>query len=330
MKTEISRQLRSEAAQRAESHPVDGERALVAGSRRYWWKVLAAYASATAVIILLAGTALLGRLAGMELTLTAMAVTPAAVSLQLGETTVLTAQLTYSDGSTAPATAAVWTSSDPNVAQVDGAGNVTAFGPGTATITVAQSGVTGTSSVTVPAPTVTGLIVTPTAVSLQLGETTVLTAQLTYSDGSTAPATAAVWTSSDANVAQVDGAGNVTAFGPGTATITAAQSGVTGNSKVTVAAPTVTGLILTPTEVSLQVRETTPLTAQLTYSDGSTAPAAEATWTSSQDKIAQVDGAGNVTAVANGTATITATQFGFSGTSSVTVAAPPTNEPVID
>ena len=90
-----------------------------------------------------------------------------------------------------------------------------------------------------PAPSVTGLTVAPAKASLQLGESTTLTAQLTYSDGSTGPATAAQWTSSDLRVAQVDSSGTLTALGPGTATITATQSGVSGTSTVTVAGPVV-------------------------------------------------------------------------------------------
>ncbi|MEO8222700.1 MAG: Ig-like domain-containing protein, partial [Specibacter sp.] len=103
-------------------------------------------------------------------------------------------------------------------------------------ITAAQSGISGTSTVTVTAPTVTALTVTPATVSMGPGDSTVLTAKLTYSDGSTGPATAVAWTSSNSLVAAVDGAGTVTAVAPGTATITAAQSGISGTSTVTVTA----------------------------------------------------------------------------------------------
>lgn len=245
MKTEIGRKLRSEATKRAESHPVNVERALMAGSRRYWWKVLAAYAAAAALILLMTGTVLLGShhfsaVLSTEVKLTAIAVSPAAVSLQLRDTTALAAQLTYSDESTGPATAADWTSSNSQVAAVDDAGMVTAVAPGTATITATQSGVSGISTVTVTAPTVTGLIVTPATVSLLDGDSTVLTAELTYSDGSTAPATAAVWTSNHDKIAQVHGAVTatvtITTVDIGTATITATQSGVSGISTVTVTA----------------------------------------------------------------------------------------------
>ncbi|RAN76292.1 hypothetical protein B5P43_23480 [Bacillus sp. SRB_336] len=415
MNAEIGRELRAAATKRAESHPVDVERALLVGVRRYRWKVLAAYAAVTTLVILLAGAALLGHLAkagsatdvkltaitvrssstalhagtqdqlsaqgdysdGSTHSLTAMATwtssnpsavqvsaggkalatgpgtaiitatfaavkggltltvtgappsatgltaTPATVYLQPGKTAVLTAQLTYGDGSTGPAKAVAWTSSDTLVATIDSAGIVTATGPGTATITAIQSGVEGTSTVTVAAaPAVSGLTVAPATVSLQREQSTTLTAQLTYSDGSTGPAGGAQWTSSNLQVAQVDGAGTVTATGPGTATITATQSGASGTSTVTVAAPSATGLTVAPATVSLRPGESTVLTAQVTYSDGSTGPAAGAQWTSSNLKVVQVDGAGTVTATGPGTATITATQSGASGTSTVTVAEP--------
>ena len=69
---------------------------------------------------------------------------------------------------------------------------------------------------------------------------------------------------------------------------------------------------------------TQQLTATLVLADGSTRDVTDtATWTSSDESVATVDSSGLVTAVAEGTATITATTQGLSGTSEITVTNPP-------
>lgn len=69
---------------------------------------------------------------------------------------------------------------------------------------------------------------------------------------------------------------------------------------------------------------TQQLTATVTYADGSTADVtADAEWSSSDDTVATVSETGLVTAVAEGSATITATFMGLSDTSDITVTNPP-------
>ena len=107
------------------------------------------------------------------------------------------------------------------------------------------------------------------------------------------------WSSSDKAVVSVDGSGKVTAIAPGTATITAASakdSSKTASCTIKVTKPAVT-LALKPTELSLKAGESATLTA--TVSSGSVK------WSSDNEKIAKVEN-GKVTAVAEGTANITA------------------------
>lgn len=69
---------------------------------------------------------------------------------------------------------------------------------------------------------------------------------------------------------------------------------------------------------------TQPLTAEVTYADGTSDDVtSQATWTSSDDAVATVDAAGIVTAVTEGTCTITAEFGGVSDTSAITVTNPP-------
>lgn len=83
--------------------------------------------------------------------------------------------------------------------------------------------------------TVSSVAVTPSAASLQTGDSQQFTATAKYSNGSTANVTStATWKSSNTSVASVDSAGLVTAVAAGMTTLTATDSGVSGSAPVTV------------------------------------------------------------------------------------------------
>jgi len=89
-------------------------------------------------------------------TLASIAVAPAQASLTAGATQQFTATGTYSDGSTQNlSSSASWSSSSTGVASVNASGLATALSPGTATISAALSGVTGTATLTVKAAPLT-------------------------------------------------------------------------------------------------------------------------------------------------------------------------------
>jgi hypothetical protein len=129
-----------------------------------------------------------------------------------------------------------WSSSDSSVAFVDAGGGVRGIRPGVARIAVSAINnprVRAEATVTVIGnPTlVTGIVVQPTAVTLQTGATTQLTAAVQLGAG--APPTTSrdvFFRTSDSTVATVSATGLVTARRGGTAIITVAA----------VAAPTVT------------------------------------------------------------------------------------------
>ena len=132
------------------------------------------------------------------------------------------------------------------------------------------------------------------------------------------------WTSSNGNVAKVDQNGNVTAVNEGTATITArSNNGKTTTCKVTVINPAsvaVSSVGLNSTSITLKNIRNYKLTATVSPSNASNKTI---TWTSSNSNIAKVDQNGNVTAVNEGTATITArSNNGKTTTCKVTVINP--------
>jgi trimeric autotransporter adhesin len=92
-----------------------------------------------------------------------------------------------------------------------------------------------------------------------------------------------------------------------------------GNSQTS---PTVTSISLTPSgPLALSTGATQQMSASATYSDGSTKDVTtSATWSSSSAAVASVSSGGLVTALGAGTANITATLSGVSGSAALTVA----------
>ena len=152
---------------------------------------------------------------------------------------------------------------------------------------------------------VTGVSLSKTSLTLVEGNSETLTATITPSNATNK---AVSWKSSDASVASVDNNGKVAAVKAGSATITVTTSdgGKTATCSVTVTSKTVsvTGVKLDKSNLELKAGETAQLAATVEPSDASEKGVE---WTSSDTKIATVDGSGKVTAVSVGNATITAT-----------------------
>ena len=172
------------------------------------------------------------KLAPATVAVTGVTVAPAALTLEVGQTGALTATV-------APATATnkavTWTSSAPAITTVDASGTVKGIAPGTATITVktADGGKTATCAITVkaavaPPVKVTGITLNHASITVN-GDL-----ERVQLIATVAPATATdqslTWTSSDASVASVDGAGLVTIRKKGKATVTAKANDGSGVS----------------------------------------------------------------------------------------------------
>jgi hypothetical protein len=110
------------------------------------------------------------------------------------------------------------------------------------------------------------------------------------------------------------------------AVITATFMGLSATAQVTVTPAVLTRLSVAPVQASLRVRQNQQFTATAIYSDGaSRTVTGNATWSSSDPRVAGVTnrgGRGQVTALAAGSATITATFMGLSDTAMVMVSAP--------
>lgn len=217
-------------------------------------------------------------------------------------------------------TTAKWESSNPSVATVSATGFVTAVALGATIVKASDSTAAGTLVVSVVAGTVKSvLIVGPT--TMPTGQASELTASVSTTGGGKEVITSGVaWQSSTPTVATVSDAGVLTAVSPGTTTISATYQGVVGSLTVTVADVTVNSISFYGT-TSVARGATAQLTATATLGDGSSRIVTNsATWQSLNTDIATVSDTGLVTTLSTaGTATITATYLGTTGSVDVTV-----------
>src|SRR6185295_9443501 len=140
------------------------------------------------------------------------------------------------------------------------------------------------------------------------GQTVQLTATTKDANGNTLTGRTVTWASSNTSVGTVNGSGLVTGVVAGSTTITATSEGKNGTSAVTVtAAPVPVASVSVSPAATPRDANGNPLTGRTI------------TWASSPSSIAGVNGSGLVTGVAVGSATITATSEGKSGTSALTV-----------
>jgi len=240
------------------------------------------------------------------------------ITLQKNETSELFATVEPEDASNKNV---YWSSSDETVATVDENGIVTAISGGIAIITVTteEGGFTAECLVSVYVP-VEGITLNTDSVSLIEGDTATLIATVSPED---ATEKNVLWSSSDEEIAAVDGEGNVIAVSEGTATITAETSdgSFVASCTVTVTAITpdpvpVTGVSINSKEITLYTGNTSALVATVSPED---ADNKNVFWTSSDEEVATVDENGVVTAISAGTAIITVTTEDGSFTAECTV-----------
>jgi hypothetical protein len=169
---------------------------------------------------------------------------------------------------------------------------------------------------------VASVLVSPAAGDLAVGETMQLTATLKDSAGNPLTGPPVRWESSDITVATVSNAGLVTGVAPGAATITAASEGTDGSAAIAVTVIPVAAVAVWPPSSSIAVGLTLQLTATPTDGAGNPLQGRLVTWASSSPSVATVSPSGLATGVAQGSATITATSEGKSGSAPVTVLVP--------
>lgn len=258
-------------------------------------------------------------------TLKSISVTPATASVAAGLTQQFKATGTYSNNSTQDLTAtATWMSSISSVTVTGGLATTSVAG--SATITATMNGVSGTAALTVTAPTLQSIAVTPSNDIVPVGTLTQFTATGTYSDQSTQDLTAtATWASSNTTEATIAPGGLATALtiNATPTTISATSGGVTGTTNLTVAAATLTSILI-PGQPAVTIANGTSyqFTAVGFYNDGSKHNVtSKVAWASSNANAATINpGTGRAQGVGGGlSTTISATLGSVSGTITLNV-----------
>ena len=283
-------------------------------------------------------------------------VSPATASVQAGQTFQLTATPKDANGSALSGRTVTWTSSNGGVATVSGTGLVSGVAAGSATITAMSEGQSGSATIAVTAPvsppgTVGDLTVVTTTDSS-------VTLRFTEVDGGTgAPASydiryvagsAVSWGANTTSVNKgtcampvvgtaVGASRTCTVLGLASSTtysfelvafrgtlnvnaVFGALSNIaTGTTPASTAA--VASVTLSPSPASVRIGAILQLTATLKDAGGNVLSGRTVTWASDNAGIATVGSAGLVTGVVAGSATITATSEGRSGSAPVSVVA---------
>ena len=197
-----------------------------------------------------------------------------------------------------------------------------------------SSNVVAASTVAVPPPppVVTTLTVSPASVSVAVGANSTLQATVKDQSGNVMTGQTVTWSSNNTGVATVNSSGVVTGVAAGSATITATSSGKSGTSAITVTAgppppPVATTVTVAPASASIAAAATVPLQATVKDQNGTVMTGQTVAWSTNNAAAATVNSTGVVSGVAAGSATITATSSGKTGTSSITVTAAPPPPP---
>ena len=275
-----------------------------------------------------------------EIAVTGVSLTPSTLSIKVGETQALTAEVQPSNATDKKVS---WSTDDPemNVIVLNDT-KIKGIAPGKATVTVTTSdgNFTATCAVTVtkedepgPGPGPEEIPVTSIDLevtggkSLYVGETATVKAVLEPSN-TTTEADKIVWKSSDEKIATVEGSGKeatITAVAVGKATISASVDGKKAEVEITV---NKTDDKIPVTSITLAVTGGNTLAVggsavvKATLEPSNTTEADKVAWKSSDEKVATVKGNGKeatITAVAAGKATISASVDGKTAQVEITV-----------
>ena len=199
----------------------------------------------------------------------------------------------------------IWSSSNNKIATVDVNGKVVGKSAGTVTITATtkDGGHKATCTVTVSDIKVTGIKLSNSSLTMNLGTTKTVTATVKPDNASNKTVT---WKSDNTSVATVDANGKITAKNEGTATITATtkDGGHKATCVVTVNRVKVTGVFLSASTATMYVGDTKTITATIAPSNATNK---NVTWKSDNTSVATVTSSGKITAVKAGTAKIVVT-----------------------
>ena len=283
-----------------------------------------AIAAGTATITAKVGTFEKNCAVSVVVPIDSVTVLDADFTLNRGDNKTVTATVNPSD--TTEDKTVTWTSSNAAVAKVDSNGKVTAIAAGTATITAKVGTKTDTVKVTVIVP-ITEFITTDTTFEIIKNSSKTINTTINPSD--TTEDKTITWTSADKAIATVDETGKVTGVAAGTVKITGTlKNGKKVESTVTVKIIPVESIEIIQDKLDMKRKDTKVLNVE--YKPENATEATDIVWSSSDEEVAIVDENGKVTALKEGTATITAKMGNLTDTIDVTVTEVPLKSIILD
>jgi uncharacterized protein YjdB len=217
-----------------------------------------------------------------------------------------------------------WSSTNIAAARVDTTGTVLGAAAGSATIVAVVGGKNASAEITVTINPVVTVEVTPSADSLKAGKTLQLTAAPKDAEGRSLQGRTVTWTQT--GVANVDEDGLVSAFTPGSSTVSAMVDGVTGSAEITVYRLPIAEVVIDPRSRVLVVGDSFHLSWDLRDAEGDRIFNDEQPeWTSSNPAVAIVrDEPFNFSleVLGTGTTTLQATVEEATGSEEMTVIPP--------
>lgn len=256
-------------------------------------------------------------------------VDPPALSLLPGTSSTLTPTARGRNGAALTGRTFTFISADPSIASVNSSGLVNALRTGTTSVTVSSEGRQVIVPIVVDLAPVATITVSLGNNSRYVSQTTQAVTDMRDAGNNILTGRPVVWTSSNNNVATVSTTGVVTAVAPGTANIIATSGGKSGQAQVTVSLVPVASVNVTLTSPTRFVGQTTAASAVTLDSVGGVLTGRTIVWNSSNPSVATVSSTGLVSALAPGSANITATSEGKVGAATVTVTLVPVAKVVV-
>ena len=165
--------------------------------------------------------------------------------------------------------------------------------------------------------------IAPPVATVVLGTTVSLTASALDANGKPLSGRKVFWASADSNFATVAPNGVVTGRYVGSVPIAATIEGKAAVAQVQVIPVPVVAVRVSPSSRDLTVGETAQLSAEPLDARGSVLAGRSASWSSNRPNVASVAANGHVSAIAPGSAVITATVEGKSGVAAIAVSPAP-------
>ena len=231
---------------------------------------------------------------------------PLAPPLEVGATSRMQCLIRDAKGRDLAGREVFWASSDPRVASVNAAGELTGNAVGKATVGATSESITATATVEVVPERVVEVLVTPATLTLQERSSGRLSVRANNGRGKAIVGRQATLHSADVNVAAIGPDGVVVAKVIGRTTISATLEGKTGTAEVVVRPADVATIAVTPQAPSVTAGDTVAFRAALRDAGGHELTGRTVAWKTSDAAVLKIDRAGVATATKAGMAEVTA------------------------